>query len=168
MALRTLRWSPDAALRKSVYLNALEKDVRPGIGECAIGCLTDCAMFEPEVANAVRGTALRSGRIRIARAALAYFVQMAGPSPVVAKEALGDFIYSRFPEIRVEAVDRLSACGVVRWQRIVAGSKADFTRLAREADPEHEPSIRQILASKPSSVEYERALRAIIAGRALA
>ena len=168
MALRTLRWSPDAALRKSAYLNALEKDVRPGIGECAIGCLTDCAMFEPEVANAVRGTALRSGRIRIARAALAYFVQMAGLAPVVAKEALGDFIYFRFPEIRVEAVDRLSAYGVVRWQRIVTGSKADFTRLAREADPEHEPSIRQILASKPSSAEYERALRAIIAGRALA
>ena len=168
MALRTLRWSPDAALRKSVYLNALEKDVRPGIGECAIGCLADCAMFEPEIADVVRRTVLRSGRIRIARAALAYFVQMTGLSPVAAKETLGDFIYSRFPEIRIEAVDRLSACGVARWQRIVTGSKADFTRLAREADPEHEPSIRQILASKPSSVEYERALRAIIAGRALA
>ena len=119
-------------------------------------------------ANAVRDTALRSGRIRIARAALAYFAQMSGLSPVAAKEALGDFIYSRFPEIRVEAVDRLSACGVARWQRIVTGLKADFTRLAREADPEHESSIRQILASKPSSAEYERALRAIIAGRALA
>ena len=125
-------------------------------------------MFEPEIANAVRRTALGSGRIGIARAALAYFVQMSDQARVAARDAIGDFIYSRFPEIRVEAVDRLSACGVVRWQRTVTGSKADFTRLAREADPEHEPSIRQILASKPTSVEYERALRAIIAGRALA
>ena len=168
MALRTLRWSSDTAFRKTVYLNALEKDFRPGIGECAIGCLADCAMFDPEIANAVRGAALRGGRIRIARAALAYFVQMSGKSPMTAREALGDFIYSRFPEIRVEAVDRLSALGVVRWQGIVTGAKADFTRLARVPDPEHESSIRQILASKPTSAEYERALRATIAGRALA
>ena len=167
IALRTLRWSSDTAFRKTVYLNALEKDFRPGIGECAIGCLADCAMFGPENANAVRGAALRGGRIRIARAALAYFVQMPGRSPVVAREALGDFIYSRFPEIRVEAVDRLSALGVVRWQGIVTGAKADFTRLARVPDPEHESSIRQILASKPSPADHERALRAIIAARAL-
>ena len=168
LALRTLRWSSDTASRKSIYLNALEKDFRPGIGECAIGCLADCAMFEPEIANAVRGAALRGVRIRIARAALAYFVQMSGRSPVAAREVLGDFIYSRFPEIRVEAVDRLSALGVVRWQGIVTGAKADFTRLARVPDPEHESSIRQILASKTTSAEYERALRAIIAARALA
>ncbi len=168
MALRTLRWSSDTAFRKSAYLNALEKDVSPGIGECAIGCLADCAMFEPEIANAVRGAALRSEHIRIARSALAYFVQMSGRSPVAAREVLGDFIYSRFPEIRVEAVGRLSALGTVRWQGIVTGAKADFTRLARVADPEHESSIRQILASKPTSAEYERALRATIAGRALA
>ena len=87
---------------------------------------------------------------------------------MVAREALGDFIYSRFPEIRVEAGDRLSALGVVRWQGIVTGAKADFTRLARVPDPEHESSIRQILASKTTSAEYERALRAIIAARALA
>ena len=168
MALHTLRWSSDTASRKSVYLDALEKDFRPGIGECAIGCLADCAMFDPEIANAVRGAALRGERIRIARSALAYFVQMSGRSPVAAREALGDFVYSRFPEIRVEAVDRLSALGTVRWQGIVTGAKADFTRLARVADPEHESSIRQILASKPTSAEYERALRATIAGRALA
>lgn len=168
MALRTLRWSSDTAFRKSAYLNTLGKDVRPGIGECAIGCLADCAMFEPEIANVVRGAALRSERIRIARSALAYFVQMSGRFPVAAREALGDFIYSRFPEIRVEAVDRLSAFGVVRWQGIVTGAKADFTRLARVSDPEHESSIRRILASKTSSVEYERSLRAVIAARALA
>ena len=168
MALRTLRWSSDTAFRKTVYLNALEKDSRPGIGECAMDCLADCAMFEPEIANAVRSAAVRSGRIRVARAALAYFVQMSGRSPVAAREALSDFIYSRFPEIRVGAVVRLSALGIVRWQGIVTGTKADFTRLARVPDPEHEPTIRQILASKPSSAEYERALRAIIAARALA
>ena len=74
----------------------------------------------------------------------------------------------RFPEIRVEAVNRLSVLEVVRWQRVVTGAKSDFTRLARIPDPEHETSIRQILEAKPNSAEYERDLRAIIAARAFA
>ena len=168
MALRTLRWSSNTEFRKLFYLDTLKKDCRPGIGECVIGCLADCALFEPEVANVVRRTALGSGRIRIARAALAYFVQMSGLTLVAARDALGDFIYSRFPEIRVEAVNRLSALEVLRWQGVVTGAKADFTRLARIPDPEHETSIRQILEAKPNSAEYERDLRAIIAARALA
>jgi hypothetical protein len=168
MALRTLRGSSDSSLRREVYLNTLENDFRPGVGDCAIGCLADCAMFEPKIAAAVRNAALRSGRIGIARAALAYFVRMSDRPPVAAREALGDFIYSRFPEIRVAAADRLSELGIARWQRIVTGAKADFTRLAQVDDPDHESSIRRILSAKPSPVEYERALRSVIAGRALA
>ena len=168
MALRTLRGLSDSARRREAYLNALEKDFRPGVGDCAIGCLADCGMFEPEIAAAVRDAALRSGRIGIARAALAYFVRMSGGAEIAAKDALGDFVYSRFPEIRVAAADRLFELGVERWQRIVTGTKADFTRLAQVDDSEHEASIRRILSAKPSPVEYERALRIVIAGRALA
>ena len=167
MALRTLRWSSDAALRRHVYLNALENDFRPGIGDCTIDCLSDGGMFETDIANVVRNVALRSGRLRIVRSALAYFARMSVSAETAAKDALGDFIYSRFPEIRVAAAERLFELGVERWQRIVTGAKADFARLAQVNDPEHESAIRRILSAQPSPVEYERALRAVIAGRAL-
>ncbi len=167
MAIGVLKWSEDSELRRTVYLDVMKSDKTGDTSYRAIECLSDCRMFSDYESAVVRNAALLSESTRVARAALGYFTRMSESSRDAAVDAMGDFIYSRFPEIRASAAARLFDLGVIKWVKIVTGAKSDFERLAKRPDPEHEESIRTILASDPNSDRYASRLRDIIASRAL-
>ncbi len=167
MAMSVLCWSGDGTLRRRIYLDALENDKRDEVRRRTISCLVDCRMFGEEESARVRDVALRSGSSMVDLAALRYFSCMAEVSRSMAVDAIGDFVYSRFPEIRMSAVERLGRLGILRWERVVTGAKSDFERLGRTQDEEHEQSIRKILAVNPRPATYARRLRGLIAARAL-
>ncbi|MCR5413939.1 MAG: ATP-dependent helicase [Kiritimatiellae bacterium] len=167
MALSALRWSYDAELRRRVYLMALAGTVRGDVSSRAVSCLADCGMFGSGEAGRVRDAALESESPKVARSALGYFIRMAEVSRDEAVDAIGDFIYSRFAPIRVAAAEMLFDFGVMQWVSAVTGSWHDFRRISGIQDPGHEPSIRKIIASRPSTESYVRQLREIIARRAL-
>ena len=64
-------------------------------------------------------------------------------------------------------MELISSLGIVRWNGVVTGAKSDFDRLAKYQDVEHEQSIRDILSANPHPETYARALRGIIAARAM-
>ncbi len=167
MALSALRWSSDAELRRRVYLMALAGTVRGDVSSWAVSCLADCGMFGSEEAGRVREAALASESQSVARSALGYFCRMAEVARKAAADSIGDFIYSRFASVRVSAAEALCDLGIAKWENVVTGSSSDLKRLESIPDPDHEASIRKILASKPSQEGYARRLRELIAHRAL-
>ena len=167
MAVRALRWTRDGDLRRRVYLDLLKEDSRGDVASAVISCLADCGMFAPAEFAQVRDAALVSGAPRVARAALGYFDLMARAAKGAAVDAIGDLLYSRFPDIRAAAAEKLCAWGDGLWKEVVTGSGSDFSRLARRQDPAHEQSIRRILATNPKPDKYARSLRDMLASRAL-
>ena len=167
MALRVLRWSGDAALRRRIYVKLVGEDKKGDVLPRTTACMADCGMFDVEAAAQVRAAALRAESRRGARSALGYFSRMSERSRDGAVEAIGDFVYSRYPEIRVAAAGLISSLGIARWDGVITGAKSDFDRLAKHQDAEHEQSIRDILSANPHPEAYARHLRGIIAARAM-
>ena len=166
MAVRALRWSSDDDLRRRVCLELLKESKRGDVVASAISCLADCGMHGEAEFMKVRDVALGSGSPMVLRSALGYFHRMVIFAKGAAIDAIGDFLYSRFPDVRASAAEKLRALGDERWYGVVTGSGADFARLARRQDPAHEPSIRKILAANPKPDKYAKSLRGIIASRA--
>jgi len=75
--------------------------------------------------------------------------------------AVADALYAASGEVRHAAAGLLAEQGDARFERLVTGAFADFGRLAAVQVPEHEPSIREILATHPSE-RHETALREIL------
>ena len=164
MALKTLCHHADPAEARRLWLDFLGTT----FAETAIGCLRNAAHYDDETVRRVRAAALAAEEERTHRAALAYFklgVASASDERALPLAAMGDFIYHRKGEIRLEAATALDERGVGRWQRIVRGASSDFARLQTVDDDAHEESIRAILAQELPD-EYERRLRAILHARA--
>ena len=163
MALKTLRYAADADWARRIYLEHLSR----GAADAAMSCLADLKWFDAEVLAAVRDAAIRSPEDFVHRAALAYCRAglASGESHDLFLEAVGDFIYSRRGELRLDAATILYENGVRKWQDVITGAKSDFARLADADDPSHEPTLAAILATKLPE-KYDRAIREIVFHRA--
>lgn len=167
MAMKALVNCGDEKTRRMRYLGFL----RTTNADVAIAGLRDVRVYDTEAVRAVRVATLEAKAERVHRSSLSYFrsVLDAKPCPrpvgALALAALGDFIYNRRGEIRLEASLSLKTLGDGRWEKVVTGAAKDFERLAQVPDPDHEGSIRAILQTKPGG-EYEKSLRDILCRRA--
>lgn len=167
MAMKALVNCGDEKTRRMRYLGFL----RTTNADVAIAGLRDVRVYDTEAVRAVRVATLEAKAERVHCSSLSYFrsVLDAKPCPgstgALALAALGDFIYNRRGEIRLEASLSLKALGDGRWEKVVTGAAKDFERLAQVPDPDHEDSIRAILQTKPGG-EYEKSLRDILCRRA--
>ena len=164
MALKVLRHAADADWARQIYLEHLSR----GTTDAAMSCLADLKWFDAEVLTAVRDAAIRSPEDSVHRAALAYCRAglASGESNDLFLEAIGDFIYSRRGELRLDAATILYENGVTKWQNVITSAKSDFARLAEQRDPSHEATLSSILSTKLPE-KYEHALREIVFHRAM-
>ena len=164
MALKVLRHHPnrgEAIRRWQAFLTTSYADT-------SMGCLRNAQVYDVETIRLVREAALASKDERAHHAALAYFEAGAAvPSDCLSEltAAIGDFIYHRDGALRLDAATLLDAMGLSRWRDMIRGASADFDRLQRVSDDEHEETIRTILTKKLPD-DYERRLRTILFARA--
>ena len=164
MALKVLRHHPnrvEAIRRWQAFLTTSYADT-------SMGCLRNAQVYDVETIRLVREVALASKDERAHHAALAYFEAGAAvPSDCLSEltAAIGDFIYHRDGALRLDAATLLDAMGLSRWRDMIRGASADFDRLQRVSDDEHEETIRTILTKKLPD-DYERRLRTILFARA--
>ena len=83
-----------------------------------------------------------------------------------ASTAVGDFLYSCYPHLRLAAASLLSEFGDDHWIGLVSGTVRDFEKLSTVVDVSHEETIRRII-SVPKSDSYERRLRNLLRCRAM-
>ena len=160
MAIRCCRHLADPTLRRQRLMMAIESRERR-FAECranAVDVIRLCGMEDRETIASVRGLALREDSRRLAWSVFSYF------RASDEREGLGDFLYSRRPELRAAAAEALAESGDARWHKGVVGFASDFDFLAAASDPSHETSIR-ILLERESGL-HARRLRAVLRARA--
>jgi len=162
MALKVLRHDPDREFARKRLLDWVGTE----FGDTAVVALADGESFDHATVSTIRSLAVASKFDRVRHAALAYcrrgFENVADPAarPQLLA-AVGDALYAASGEVRHAAAGMLAEQGDGRFERLVTGAFADFGRLAAVRAPEHEPSIRAILATHPSE-RHETALREIL------
>ena len=180
MALKCCRHLDDPNRRRRLLLEAVTGGVSPVCAATAVDCLRDCSVFDGETLSIIRSAALSAASRELPRSAFRYLLAVASsrsalpavPSSSPSADratvtaAIGDFLYSRFADLRFAAASSLFDLGDDRWRMHIVGSSRDFDYLASVADPEHENTIR-ILLQHSHSATYETRLRNILRARAL-
>ena len=188
MALKCLRHHPDRELSRRVFLKCVSShsSVARSLSGCipvAVDCLRHCAVYDREALSIVRTAALHSSSRVFARSVFRYLsvapessrrgtAAVLNPSAIVCcheidiASVLGDFLYSRFGDLRFSAASALADFGDSRWLGNIVGTSRDFEYLASVSDPSHENTLRILLENElPES--YEERLRNILRARAL-
>ena len=160
MAIRCCRFVADPVVRRERLRMAIASREQ-WFAECranTVDVVRVCGIRDQEMMTSVRRLALRDDTCCLAWSVFSYF------KAANEREVLGDFVYSRHPELRVAAAEALAELGEARWAEGVVGFASDFDFLASTSDPSHETSIRLLLESASDS--HAKRLRGILRARA--
>lgn len=162
MALKCCRHLRDVSERRRRLLEPVIS--RSECCDTALECLRQCREFDDDAIASVRRVALCTRQESVVRAAYEYLYSAVGENRAD-RSVIGDFLYSRFPRLRLAAASALAEFGDGRWLGHVTGAVSDFDRLATVPDDPSEAPIRAILENRLSD-GYETRLRKILYTRA--
>lgn len=160
MAIRTLRYLADGADVERRLLSCLDAAENAEVWDAVMDCARERRLESAAFQDAVRRCLAAKQEGQVLRAVFAYAVAIGS------KRLVSDLLYSALPEMRVRAARALCDLGDARWVSLVSGSPRDWDRLGRIDAPEHEETIRTLLAQKARDA-HERGLRQVLSKRAL-